>query len=369
MKQKGNYYFLVNNDYHIEFIKNFLHNLPNKKILLKAPVLIKNNHNDKYFDRIENYEFKELSSLFFLIFRPFFIFKKIKFISKQIEPNKNDILFLSTDFLLLNHLIVKKFYECKIFLLEDGAATMTYFNMLPNFPGIKIKFKEYILKYVFGFNKTSFRKYDRETVPVLDDDIFKGAIVNLGKNFNRNITVYNIKTYNLFKLKTINDSAIFFNQNLYDFYCSYENYLIFIKNVIDKLSFLCKNLYFKFHPADNAVFKKDIQKYIHSKYSNVEIIVKSTNAEKIIYDIPAKHIITINSSSVLNLVKLGCNPVFLNQIFNKNFPNPTSLAFNQFLDNIECNYPDDLNSLEILSKTYYNSEKNEGLEILKIIND
>ena len=111
VNKKSNYYFLVNNDYHIEFISGFIKSLNNQKILINAPVYINNTEYYRFFDKIINIEFNEFNSIFYLIFKPFFIFRKIKKIQNKLSPNENDILFLSTDMFILNHLVVYKFIQ------------------------------------------------------------------------------------------------------------------------------------------------------------------------------------------------------------------------------------------------------------------
>jgi hypothetical protein len=370
VNKKSKCYFLVNNDYHVEFIKGFIYSLPNFKILIKTPVKLSNSVNEEIFNKIEQINFNELNSLFYLIFKPFFIYRKIKEIQNKFTPDENDILFLNTDMFILNHLIVYKFIQskCKIYLLEDGAATMTYFNIISTHPGPLIKFKELIYNFIYNFKKTSYRKFDQEIMPILDDKIFTALIVNIGNSTNRKIDLFKIKIDDLNKINTSNDSAIFFNQPLYMWYCDFESYFNFVEEIIKVYSSLCDILYIKFHPGDSILFKNKLSNYI-CQFKNVKIINRSLNAENLIYEIPVKHTITINSTSVLNLLKLDCNPIFLNYIFNLKFPSKTGDAFNLLLKNINCDYPTDLKSVTSLSTIYYNYENSNFLNINQIIND
>jgi hypothetical protein len=45
--------------------------------------------------------------------------------------NNSDILLVHTDMDILNQYIIQKFYQCgaRVYLLEDGIATITQFNM------------------------------------------------------------------------------------------------------------------------------------------------------------------------------------------------------------------------------------------------
>lgn len=370
VNKNSNCYFLVNNDYHIEFICGFIKSLNNQKILIKAPVYINNSEHNRFFDKIINIEFNELNSIFYLIFKPFFILKKIKEIQSKFSPNENDILFLNTDMFILNHLIVYKFIKCnsKIYLMEDGAATMTYFNMISTYPGFHFKLKELIFNNLYSFNKTSYRKFDHEIMPILDDKIFKGLIVNFGNSTNRRIKILNLKVQD-FKVQNYNgNSAIFFNQPLYNWYCDFDSYFNFIKEVINIYSDLCDNLYIKFHPGDTNKFIDSLTKYI-CIFKNVTIIKNNLNAERIVEDINVRHTITINSTSVLNLLKSGYNPIFLNYIFNLHFPSKTGNAFNILLNNINCDYPKDLKFIKSHGLINYTYESENHLTINEIIND
>jgi hypothetical protein len=370
VNKETNCYFLVNNDYHFDFINGFIKSLHNQKILIKAPVNINNAEYNRLFDKIINIEFNEFNSLFYLILKPFFIFKKIKKIQSKISPKANDILFLNTDMFLLNHLIVYKFIKCncKIYLMEDGAATMTYFNMISTHPGFHFKLKELIYNNIYGLRRTSYRKFDHEIMPILDDKIFKGLIVNFGTNTNRSIKIFRIKMKDLI-IKDINENnAIFFNQPLYNWYCDFDSYFNFIKDGINIYSELCDNLYIKFHPGDSNKFIDSLTKYI-CKFKNVIIINNNLNAEKIVEYINVKHAIAINSTSVLNLLKSGYNPIFLNYIFNLKFPSKTGNAFNLLLNNIKCDYPKDFKFIKSLHQINYTHESENHLTINQIIND
>jgi hypothetical protein len=365
------YYFLVNNDYHIDFILGFIKSIPNYKILLKAPVSITSNNYDIYFDKIEEFEFKEFNSIRNLIFKSCSLNKKKKILLSKVKPKCEDVLFLNTDMFLLNHLIVSRFIKnnCRIYLLEDGAATMTYFNINSSFPGITFIFKKYILRYLYNLNYTNFRKFDHEIMPILDDKIFKGLIVNLGNSTNRNIKIYKIKLENTENFIKNDNSAIFYNQPLYNWYCDFDSYLIFIKEFIETYSKFCEILYIKYHPGDIELFKNNLRNFIEKNYQNVTIIEENINAEQLIFQYPVKHAITINSTSVLNLLKYNCNPIFLNYIFNTKFPNKTSSEFNNLLFNIGCDFPIDFQSINGLNEKYYYNVNNNTLGINQIIND
>lgn len=364
-------YFLVNNDYHLYLDMKLTKQLSQHKLgLIQIPYSLNVIDHSDSFSKIYHYPERLIGSLKGLLIDS----KKIKSILKKVDdelsPDNNDVLLVHTEMDLLNQYIIQKFQKvgAKIFLLEDGTATMCYFNMPLGKIAIKDKIRASLLKYFFNFKFIEIKKYGVETLPVMKDHIFNGVIVKYGDKIKRKIPLYKLKSTAESIDVLYKQGAIFFNQPQYLWFITEKEY---VKYIDDLLIISCNfsPFYFKFHPSDTKEIILQIKKVIKEKYSNIIIISENDIAENIIIKYPVQYSITFNSTATFNLMEKGIIPIFLNNMFNKLFPDDSFYTFGHFLKSINCQSPEKIEDIKIGFRAFKNSiNDSDEFSIIDIIN-
>jgi hypothetical protein len=364
-------YFLVNNNYHLDLDLKLAKQLSQHKLgLIQVPYSLDIVSENLVFSKIYTFSDKIVPSIRSFFIHPYRISNTQREVKLKVHPKENDILFVHTDMDLLNQYIIQLFYEnkAKIYLLEDGTATMTIYNICPLKASIKERIKTLILKHIYNFKYTKISVYGSYIIPVMKDFIFNGVIVNFGNSILRDIPLFKLSL----KEEVIKDldknSAIFFNQPLYYWYLNELQYIDFLSDLLE-ISNNFVSFYFKFHPSDSNSFRAEISKLIQEKYCNITIITENDISENIIHKYPVAYAITINSTSSLNLINKGLIPVFLINLFNEAFPNENFMAFENFLKSINCYYPKELSEIRPGFCAFLEPENEENREaIAKILN-
>jgi hypothetical protein len=205
------------------------------------------------------------------------------------------------------------------------------------------RLKFFILRHFFGFKYSWVFTYGDQVLPVMNDQIFQGLIVNFGDSVLRKIPVIKLR-HSESRLNLPEDCATIYSQPLYLWYMSEDQYLQLIKEMLE----ISKNFrisYFKFHPSDIERVKSKIKKLLE-KTENTFLIEENEIAENLIVRYPARYAITFNSTAALNLIAKGVIPVFANTLLTKKYPSPSFIQFDQFLKCIKCNTPAELSQIK-----------------------
>lgn len=304
-------YILINNQYHIYDYDQWIEDFKNEKIsLIQIPhSLIPVNQDDR-FTNIYTYN-RFVKNVFSLLYfkKIFKIHNKIR---KEIFPNENDILLVYTEYEILNQFIIKIFHEAKskILLLEDGLATMTLCNSDFKTGNIKSRIYEFILKKIYGYK--SLKIYDLpDPTPLMNDYLFNGVCVRLGISINRNIPLFNFSSNKNQKIEDLNyDKAIFINNDLYNFFCTYEDYIEILENTLKLISTQFTEIYFKFHPRESKDYIVKISSKIQ-QIPNIKILKTDEIIENQVLSIKPKFAFSFVSAALINLFHKGIIPVFL----------------------------------------------------------
>ena len=360
-------YFLVNNDYHLDLDIKLASQMSGYGLgLIQVPYSLNVIEKSDVFLKI--YSFSE--KMFLSLFHPFRISKIKREVNKQIHPCTKDILLVHTDLVLLNQYIIQKFYEsnAKIYILEDGTATMCYYNMTPTKARLKDKIKTIILRKCYNFKFTDIQKFGVEILPVMEDCIFEGVIVNHGHSIQKNLPLFKL-TCNEDKISNVNENgAFFFSQALYFWFASEVDYVKYICDLLS-VSIFFTPFYFKFHPSETESVRCTIENYIEENYKNIIIIQENIIAEKIIDKYPVRYAITFKSTAALNLINKGVVPIFLNNLLQNKFPDTSFITFGNFLESINCNTPLSLDEVRPGFQAFPLLENNaDRLSIKEILN-
>ncbi len=316
--------------------------------LIQVPYSLKTDNKSISDLFVKTYLFpkKIVSSLKKFVIKPFEILNIQRSVDKILCPTSDDILLVHTEMDLLNQYIINLFYKCKasIFLLEDGTATMCYYNMVPQKPSLIERIKAVMLREFYGFRGTTIGVYGSEVVPLMADSKFNGVIVNYGNSIIREIPLFKLKQS--FKpIEILRErGAIFFNQPMYLLYSTEKEYILLLKDLLE-FSSNFDIFYFKFHPAESLETRSKIRKFINEIYSSIIILDDSEIAEEILDKYPVRYAITINSTSALNLINRGVIPIFLSKFYNERFPDSSFESFSNFLMSIKCRVPSKLSDV------------------------
>jgi hypothetical protein len=364
-------YFLVNNNYHLDLDIKLAKQLTNYELgLIQVPYSLNIIKANDTFLKIHHFPDKINIS----IRNPFKIFSIQIKVAKEINPKSTDFLLVHTEMDLLNQYIIQIFYKAKakIYLLEDGTATMNYYNIIPKPVSIKDQIREFILKKCYNFKYTEIKKYGIETIPIMKDFMFSGVIVNFGTSIKRKIPLLKLTPLKEYFEIIYKNGAIFFNQGLYLWYLKEDEYISYIEDLL-AISKNFSPFYFKFHPSDTNNIKLSITKIINEKYRNIIIIPETDIAEILIDKYPVQYAITFNSTAALNLINKGIIPIFLNNLFNNSFPDSSFIVFGQFLKSIDCESPSALSDIKPGFCAFPNATKSENtkslVNILNLHND
>lgn len=337
-------YFLINNNYHLDFDLKLAKQLTSFELgLIQVPYSLNVIDKSDVFSKIHHFPNK----IYLSLRHPFRILSIQKKVDHVLKPKCTDILLVHTDMDLLNQYIIQRFHQAKakIYLLEDGTATMCVYNILPKKASFKNRFINLILRCLYKYKYTKSGLYGVETIPRMADSLFSGVIVNFGNSILREIPLYKLEQKNeSFEIRYEN-GAIFFNQALYLFYSTEEEYILFLNDILE-ISRRFTPFYFKFHPSETDSFKHSITKLINEQYSNIVIIPENDIAENIVIKYPVRNAITINSTAAMNLITKGLIPIFLNNFYNNRIIDESFIVFDQFLKSINCHTPFDLSEVK-----------------------
>lgn len=308
-------YFLVNNNYHLINVFENCNNLKDyKKSLIQVPHTLDKINNNKFFVNIFTYDTP------FNKTKNFLNLYRIKKIEKQIKDNlkikPNDILFVSTEYEILNQYIISlfKMNNAKVYILDEGLATYLTYSMksdkqLP----LKVRAKLFYTKYILNYNFVEYLYINNLVYPLINERYIDGVFLYLDVNIVRNINKYIIKKD--IKKKILNSkNAIFLNQDMYYHYYSKEEHEVILEDILLKMSNSFQKIYFKFHPRETEV-DKNWQLKILSKFKKIYVIDENLPIETIVEKYDAKYIFSFLSAALLNLNAVGIIPVYIYHLY------------------------------------------------------
>ena len=348
-------YILINNQYHIYDYNQWIEDFKGHQIsLIQIPHSLDPIKKDSKFQNI--YSYSRFISNIFSLFQFNKIFKIHKKIINEISPNENDVLLVYTEYEILNQYVINIFYKAhaKIWLLEDGLATMTLCNSDSKKNSFKSKIYLFVLKYVYSYKYLKIYHLPDPT-PLMDDKLFNGVCVRLGSSIKRQIPLFQISNKNEFKFTNLNsDKAIFINNDLYNFFCTFEDYLEITEKTLAQLSLNFTEIYFKFHPRETDyninLIKNKINKIPKIKFLDIKGII-----EEQVEAIKPKYAFSFVSAALINLFHKGIIPVFL-------YDTDYKIRNDKFVKEIKV-FLESVNYKPIRNIEDFNKNYNSGLEI------
>ena len=307
-------YFLVNNEYHLLDVYDHCNQISD---LDKSLIIIPHNFN------YDNRKISEKTN-FTTIYRykspfrgwGFFNIFKIRRVCQQIEKElficKNDVLFVYTEYEILNQYIIKIFKKkgAMIYVIEDGGLpTYLTFN-IDNDGSFSLKemIKLFFVNRILKWDHVRFLKYNEIIFPQIEDKYLDGVLLYFKLTIRRNINTYFILK-DVEKLALDEESAIFLNERIYDYYCSKEEYLSLLGDALRKITGKFRKVYFKFHPREHEEDQL-WQLHVINKYP-VEIINDPKPFEVLLDNLKTRYVFSFLSAALLNSYFYGAIPVYI----------------------------------------------------------
>jgi hypothetical protein len=287
-------------------------------------------------------------------------------IHKKIKPGQKDTLFVFTEFVLANQIIIKQFRNkgAKIYLLEDGMGTIYFFNLPPEKLSKRLYLNQIFIRYFYGIKGFRFLKADSgHFEPVMADSHFSGVCLFLNASIKRNIPVYQLNKHTDAPRRNLDSTkAVFLNEGIYYYYESFEKYIQNLDIILSHLSKNFNEIYFKFHPDEKELEKIKTIREVVLRYSNIKILENSKIIEDIILELNCKYAVSYYCSALKNLLFYNVEPVFIFHLLDS-FPTDLTTILGDYLKKVGYNFPQSFEEI----KPGYNSgildKINTGLNI------
>lgn len=304
-------YFLINNNYHFNDFASHLHVLSlNNLALIEIPHTL----DDKEHNNITVYRY-ELAKIQGFISQIFNYIYQTNKIDREILPGKDDILFLYTEYEILNQYIALKFKQvgARIIMIEDGGfGTYVPFRFTES---ESLSLREWTKKTIYrclpGLAKICFFKLNGIIFPRLNDDVIETLCIYNPVVLKRKIPTKLI-IRNVDKLmEQVPGRVIFLNEAIYQFYQNDIDYIYGIKILLAGLSRGYNEVFFKFHPRETLEWRKRISNEVLSLYSDIHIIEEEIPIETLIEKYRPTAAASYFCSALLTLADRGIEPLYL----------------------------------------------------------
>lgn len=340
-------YFLINNTFHLQTVNAVIGDLARKKLgLIQVPYSLTPVVNDKRFEFITSLE-RLTYTKDYLADWPKKLLpglrlnrKKISLAKKAIRPAKDDILFVFTEEELLNLILVKRFKNAgaKIYLIEDGIAAYVYYAINSDPISKRARLLMYIIRLIYGLKGYYPFVIKGYFCPRISDAYYSGICYFFPIQITRNFHVFQIKKNVAKKTLSANRNGLFLTQPIYTVYLTVEEYIFNLNTIISTIHSNFEKLYIKFHPDEvkSGLFL-EIKKHIGPK-ENLVYLESTSNIEELISDIDINHVVSYNSSALMNLAFCGVEPVYMYHLYDFLQDNSTR-ELTKYLKTLNYNFP------------------------------
>ncbi len=239
-----------------------------------------------------------------------------KRVNKEIHPTNSDVLFLYTEYDLLNQHIVTHFKRkgARVFLIEDGGlATYLPFRMLEAEPlSIREKVKQWVYRCLPSLNTLRLHKLNGYIFPWMEDKYIDGLCLYRPVSIRRNIpTILLRRTLQQTKMSQTAGSVVFLNEMMYQTYQKPEDYLTGLALIMEGLCCGFDTVFFKFHPREDAAWRSRITQDTLDRFTNLQIIEDDRGIEEVIESYHPSIAASYFSAGLLNLLDRGVEPLYL----------------------------------------------------------
>ena len=312
-------FFLVNNDYQLFDARHHAKELGNHGMtpaLIEVPHALGEVDRKEGFASLVSFPSPVRSHRWFGAWRRYFpLCRKVE---RALTPCKDDVLFLYTEFELLNHSIAMLFKRAnaRVYLLEDGGVgTYLPFSLQSDEPlSPKQRLIAAMTRCLPRLGRTKFHKVNGVVFPWLEDKHIDGVCLYRPLRIVRSIPVHVVRGASAVAIEPKAGRAIFLNERMYDDYQTDDQYLEGLDRILASLTSGFEEVLFKFHPREEAAWIHRIRTLIASRQFPVRIIEDKRAIEAIVAAYRPEVIASYFSTALLNLEGTGIEPMFLYQL-------------------------------------------------------
>lgn len=311
-------YFLVNNDYQLIDARTHAKVMWDRGMaaaLIEVPHSLRESDRARGFTSVQTLATPAGAHRWLGVWLRYF--GAAKAVQRKIHPQRDDVLFVYTEYEILNHLVVRKFKQAgaRVYLIEDGGVG-TYLPF--TLPGDKsLSPKEKIIaamtRCIPGLASTRFHKVNGVVFPWLEDKQLDGVCLYRPLKIVRSMPVIVVRRASTAPVSPRRGRVVFLNERMYDHYQSDQVYLDGLDRILLNLQQGFDEVFFKFHPREQEPWRARILAML-SKYPAIQLIDSERPFELLAQDYQPEVIASYFSTALLNLDRSGIEPMFLYQL-------------------------------------------------------
>lgn len=238
-----------------------------------------------------------------------------KRVDQEIHPSKDDVLFIYTEYDLLNQYIVAYFKKngAKVYLIEDGGlATYLPFRMIESESlTIREKIKQWIYRRLPSMDTLQLHKVNGHIFPWMADRYIDGVCIYRPVAIRRNIPTVLLQHPIQPRVVPIQGTVVFLNEMMYHSYQRGDEYLAGLRQILESLCRGFDTVFFKYHPRETEEWRLRIMHNVLSHFPSLRVIEENTGVEEVIDLYRPSVAASYFSAGLLNLLNRGVEPLYL----------------------------------------------------------
>lgn len=285
-----------------------------------------------------------------------------------IRPTKDDVLFVFTEEELLNLIFIKRFSKrgAKIYLIEDGAAAYHYYSVPSDPISKKATIIKYLFRFLFGLKGYYPFNINGYLVPRISDKYYSGICYFFPIKILREIPVVHINKNVDIVARIKSQNAVFLTQPIYRIYLSFQDYTQNLKMIVENLIVKFDILYIKFHPDELNTGDYLKIKSCLPNHKNLVYIEGEDSIEQLVHKFKFDHVISYNSSALMNLLFYGVEPIYLYHLF-PFLEDSSTIQFTSYLNTLGYNFPKSLSAIDSNFQSGLQGNLKKGININLIV--
>ena len=244
----------------------------------------------------------------------------VPIIRERIRPRPEDVLFVYTEWELLNQVVVNLFRAAgaRVYLIEDGGVgTYIPFRTTSSEP---LTLRERVIACIQaslpGVRSLRQRKLSGIVYPWMPDTAFDGVCFYQDVSIARQIPVITVQRPPEPHVEGDGRTALFLNQDLYAFgYQTEAEYLETLDTIVGALAKRFSQVSFAFHPRESEAWRAIIHERVLSGFPNVSVLPNRGGIEASVAAVRPAVVASFNSTGLMNLFYRGIQPLYLFHLF------------------------------------------------------
>lgn len=305
-------YFLINNNHQYYDLELHLSHIDKHDVsLIEIPYTLDEREHSGFLS-VFQYPRASISGL---IAQVQHFIRQSKRVDQEIRPSKGDVIFIYTEYDLLNQYIVTHFKKngAKVYLIEDGGlATYVPFRMFESEPlSVREEIKQWIYRKLPNLRTLRLHKLNGHIFPWMADTYIDGVCIYRPVPIRRNIQTILLQRPIQPQVEPIQSTVVFLNEQMYHSYQKADEYLKGLRRIMESLCHSFDNVFFKFHPREAEEWRRRIMHDVLSHFPSSHVIEENTGVEAVIDRYRPSVVASYFSAGLLNLLNRGVEPLYL----------------------------------------------------------